>query len=272
MELRIYHVPDLDGNPTPARCNRRTGEIWINDSVWYKIPPAHRMFILLHEYGHIALDSSDELEVDEFASKLYIQMGYSLNESVKSLSSVLSGKSPQHTKRVRNQLNRALEADKKNQTMCNTSLSNNCDCAGCNSNFTGEPTPWWNLTPDDNFGGCDAGKLRPRQYRKCVKAEGKATAKVAKAEGRKALQAGKGAGLQAKGEAKRILGEQGIVDSNDDGLKGIVKTVARVAGGGEAGEPAPANNTGKILMWVGIAVGVLAIGVTLVLVLVKRKK
>ena len=272
MEVSITHVPHLNGNPTPARCNRRTGEIWINDSVWYTIPPAHRMFILLHEYGHIQLNTSDELAVDAFASKLYVQMGYSLTDSVKSLSRVLTGKSPQHIQRVAMQLKRAKEIDQKNQNMCQTnSLFDTCRCENCTHNFSGDPIPWYNQTADD-FGGCDASKLKPRQYRKCVRVEGKSQTKVTKAEGTKALKEGKGAGMQAKGEAKRILSEQGIVDNADSGLNGLVRTAGKAFGKTTDEGPVPAtNNNNKILMWVGIGIAAVAVIGTIIF-LFKRSK
>lgn len=265
-------MPHLNGNPTPARCNRKTGEIWINDQVWRTISPEHRVFILLHEYGHIMLDSSDELAVDEYAMKLYISLGYSLTDSVKSLSRVLTGKSDQHVQRVQNQYNRAKEIDKKNlKSMCNNTAIP-CSCTNAaNNNFTGEPNAWYNNDVED-FGGCDASKLRPRQYRKCVKVEGKAQAKVNKSEGTKALKEGRGAGLAAKGNAKQLLAEQGIVD--ESGAGGVIKSgLAMLKGGGDAPEAKLKDDTKEKKspwIWVAVGTGVLLI-VGVVIFLIKRK-
>ncbi len=52
---------------TPARVNRRTGDIYINSKIWQSIPEKQRKFILLHEIGHYKLDTSNEIAADDFA-------------------------------------------------------------------------------------------------------------------------------------------------------------------------------------------------------------
>lgn len=106
----IYYVPDL-GN-SPARVDRSSGEIFINARLWKNLPFAHRLFILLHEFGHVALDTSDELAVDEFAHRLYMEMGYPLSESVKALTQVLKyDDNGQQLERTKHQLTRAQQFD-----------------------------------------------------------------------------------------------------------------------------------------------------------------
>lgn len=99
---------------TPARVNRKTGHLQINMDVFPRLKDEHKAFVLLHEEGHVVLDSSDEMAVDEYAFKKYAALGYSLTESVKALTQVLNSKSPEHTKRAYLQLQRALEYDNKN--------------------------------------------------------------------------------------------------------------------------------------------------------------
>lgn len=266
--MRIYRVPHLDGNPTPARCNRRTGEIWINESVWRDIEPQHRLFILLHELGHIELNTSNEIAVDNFAYNHYIQMGYPLTESVKALSRVLTGK-PGHTKRLQKQINRAKKTD--NINMCKTKLGG-CNCTNCSGtqskNLFAEPQPWYDV---DDFDGCDPTKLKPRQYRKCVRTTGKAMAKTTRAEGAKALKEGKGKAAEIKAEAKRILSEQGIVDNADDGLKGVINSAGRALKSqpDEATQPTKKKTP---WLWVGIGAGALVITSVLILLLKRKKK
>lgn len=272
--MRIYRVPHLDGNPTPARCNRRTGEIWINESVWHDIEPQHRLFILLHELGHIELNTSNEIAVDNFAYNRYIQMGYPLTESVKALSRVLTGKLG-HPQRLLKQIERAKQTDKFN-TMCKTKLGG-CNCTNCNGtqskNLFADPQPWYDV---EDFEGCDASKLKPRQYRKCVRTTGKAMAKTTRAEGAKALKEGKGKAAEIKAEAKRILSEQGIVDNADDGLKGVINSVGRALKN-KPDEAAPntseaAPNTSKKTPWLWIGIGAGALVITTVLILVLNRK
>lgn len=105
----IYFVNWL-GN-SPACVDRESGDIYINEELWKNIPLAHRLFILLHEWGHVALNTKDELEVDEFAHDLYMALGYSLKESVKALTRQLHYSNAQHLDRTQKQLSRAEEFD-----------------------------------------------------------------------------------------------------------------------------------------------------------------
>lgn len=278
VNIQIKHVPNLGNSKTPARCNRRTGEILINDREWKKIDPIHRLFILLHEYAHIELNSSDEFEVDKRAQELFLSMGYPLTESVKAVTRVLNTNNPTHVARAEMQLQRSMLIDQKNKQMNQV------------VNFSGtvfdNVKPFYDLREDwnnctgcegmcgDNFEGCDPNKLRPRQFRKCVKAVGKSTAKMTKAEATLALKQGKGAGLAAKGEAKKALAEQGIVDSSEAG--GIIKSgIAALAGGGDpqAMQPNQPSSwpTKKYLPWI-IGGAVLLIGGVVVFFVIKKKK
>lgn len=105
----IYVVPDL--GTTPASVNRRTGELYINKKMWCQLKPEHRLFVLLHEMGHIALNTTDEMAVDKWAFDRYTEMGYSLQEAVKALTRVLHGRNPEHHWRVYEQLMRAANYD-----------------------------------------------------------------------------------------------------------------------------------------------------------------
>lgn len=85
---------------TPARVNRRTGvvEISYNKMLKYSIPM--RMLILLHEYGHHAINTSSEIEADAFAAKLYFKLGYSSREAIQALTAILPN-TPSQVKRVK---------------------------------------------------------------------------------------------------------------------------------------------------------------------------
>ena len=265
--ISIIHVPDLDGNPTPARCNRRTGEIWINDSQWKNIKPEHRMFILLHEYGHIQLDSSDELAVDAYASDLYIKMGYSLTESVKALSQILTGTNSQHVQRVQNQLDRAKAIDAKNKPKILSEMINN----------DYNNVPWYDRTESDvdvtdNYDEI-FGLGKKAQARKKERQDAKNYARRARADAKGTIAESK----LVKAQAKAVLADQGIVDSSSIGgaLGGIAGNL--LGGGGtqtdplSATPPPPKKSNKTTIIIVSVIAAVVVIGGVLFFVM-KRKK
>jgi len=115
-----------DDSPTPARASRQFGIVYINKPVWGTLPESWQRFILFHEFGHIVLNTSNELSADEFASKHFLGTEpYSLKNSVKLLESILAPEyRMEHKKRVEAQINRALNWDKLHGT---TPLNNFSD-------------------------------------------------------------------------------------------------------------------------------------------------
>jgi hypothetical protein len=67
--MKIIPIDDL-GN-TPARINRKTGDIFINKKIWFSIPEKERKFILLHELGHYKLQTKDEIKADDYAFRKF---------------------------------------------------------------------------------------------------------------------------------------------------------------------------------------------------------
>lgn len=106
---KIYTVPDL-GN-TPARVNRRTGEMYLSLRHMLPLPPDIRLFIMLHEMGHVVLQTEDEERVDAWAFDQYVKQGKSLKASVKALTQILDGNNPEHYDRMYLQLQRAKMYD-----------------------------------------------------------------------------------------------------------------------------------------------------------------
>lgn len=105
----IIYVDDL--GTTPATVNRRTGTLYISKRIWKHLKPEHKFFIMLHEMGHVVLQSTDEKAVDEWAFYEYAKRGYSLEQSVYALSKLLNGRNREHGERVYLQLQRAKEYD-----------------------------------------------------------------------------------------------------------------------------------------------------------------
>lgn len=108
----IIPVQRINGR-TPARVNRRTGQLYIDLPMWKSISPLHRAFILFHEAGHATLGTTSEFEADNYASNAFLKMGLPVSESVKSLTEVLSFTKPEHYERAGAQVLRASAFDFK---------------------------------------------------------------------------------------------------------------------------------------------------------------
>lgn len=108
---KIVRVDDL-GN-TPARVNRKTGVMYISLKHMKAMPENHRLFVMLHEMGHVVCQTENEMEADAWAFKEYAKRGHSLTDSVHALTRVLDDRDPEHNWRMYLQLQRAKEYDYK---------------------------------------------------------------------------------------------------------------------------------------------------------------
>lgn len=97
---QIYNVKNGKkiASQTPARISRKTGIIQINAHKFKKMTVPQRMFILLHEYMHFILNSSNEFEVDLQALRAYLSLGFSRIESVYALTKILHESDFSHTR------------------------------------------------------------------------------------------------------------------------------------------------------------------------------
>ena len=109
----IYYFDQLleNGRPskTPARVERRTGNIEVNAQMFrnYSIPM--RMYILLHEKGHNYLRTTDEFEADDFALKIYEALGFPRIEAVYSFTKVFHNPmTPEQKQRAEVTLNKMV--------------------------------------------------------------------------------------------------------------------------------------------------------------------
>jgi len=59
----------------PARVNRMTGELQINPAIWNDLPSDYKEFILLHEEGHLKLNTPSEYEANRYAIENYAAVG-----------------------------------------------------------------------------------------------------------------------------------------------------------------------------------------------------
>ncbi len=90
--IKIVHRPTFPDNPNnPARCNRLTGVIEINDSVFSQLTPVQQAFWINHEKGHIIHQTPSELIADEYAhSTTAGSAPYSLRQIQKTVTDIAS--------------------------------------------------------------------------------------------------------------------------------------------------------------------------------------
>lgn len=280
MSVKIVHIDQFGDSASPARCSRKKGVIYINDAVFSQLPPEHRLFVLLHEYGHIKLNTTAEFAVDKYASELYLKMGYPLSESVRSLSSVLSGTHPDHYARTKAQLDRAKTIDKKyNMDKIST------DIQAYDGNIIETTHTWMNdfidvphEDLDDDFLGLgkkaqERRALRQerrynirmaRQERKTIRSQGRADAKNTRALAKLAKQ-----------QAAQTLADQGI--SSNSGVGAAIGGIASglLGGGGDddyAMDYYPETETKSSNTWIYIAVGLVGAAIIGGLIYFKFKK
>lgn len=269
---KVYYVEHLGDSPTPARVNRITGELYINMSRWREIEKEeHRVFIVLHELAHVILNSSDEQEVDQLAFVMYTRLGYSLKESVRALSAVLSGNSPAHYWRVYLQLERAKMYDytmnknekvydqtykatfnKEDKTMCQSNCSN---CTGCSALYTPSVLSSISSAYEDfytDYTGCIPGE-KPRQCRKRIRVEGNAVKKENRTEA-----------MKTKAQAKQTLADQGISEkairrqNAQDTIANVGRGVQGIFGKGGSGDGGD-GSAAKWLPWVIGGIGAIGL-------------
>lgn len=107
----VHHGDFSKKSTSPAFCNRSTGELYINTPFFERLNRNQQFYVLLHELGHIALQTEDENKADAYASEIYLKKGYPLSESVKALSRVLKFNKPGDYQRLENQFLRAANYD-----------------------------------------------------------------------------------------------------------------------------------------------------------------
>ena len=109
---KVYYGDYTKINYTsPAFCNKQSGELYINVPIYAKFNQNERYYILLHELGHIVLNTNDELKADEYASTIYLKKGYSLTDSVKALGHALKYNKNEDYIRTLRQFERAKKYD-----------------------------------------------------------------------------------------------------------------------------------------------------------------
>jgi len=113
MNFKVNQINKVDYlDFTPARVNRQTGQVYLNSRIWDSLSPEIQTFILLHEEGHYQLQTKDELQADNYASKRFLgSQPFSLKKSIEALEHFLKQGTEFQKKRILNQYLRALLYD-----------------------------------------------------------------------------------------------------------------------------------------------------------------
>lgn len=99
---------------TPARVNRRTGDIQLNPRTFPFYSDLIQRYIIEHERGHFNLATRDEIEADNYAfNQIKGTCPGSVKNAVYSLTQVLHLDRPEHFRRIREALKRASYYDWK---------------------------------------------------------------------------------------------------------------------------------------------------------------
>lgn len=110
--MQYYFTDSRTIGITPARVNRETGDVYINQDVWDTYPEEYKEFILAHEQGHYKAQETNELFADHYAlmhvAGLYPE---SLKFAVRTITDILPGTNPNQQTRILNILRLALLFD-----------------------------------------------------------------------------------------------------------------------------------------------------------------
>jgi hypothetical protein len=222
---------------TPATVNKRTGELYLSRHHWRRMNPDQRFFMLMHELGHVALQTSNELEADAYAWEQYAATGRSLKNSVKALTGLLSGNSPEHITRAVLQYQRALDHDRKqnpqksNPMPTHTNSGSIIPSNGILAAKYSTAQPGLQIAyPEQASELSDfKGRAKRKEQRQEAKAERKMVKAESKAVKRETKAEGKAYKKKAVGDSNVILAQQGI-NARSDMAKGILGGMAKVAG------------------------------------------
>jgi hypothetical protein len=75
-------------NPNKVTVNRLTGDIFVDEEFWNKLPVNFQAFILLHEIGHFYYKTEEK--ADKYATKLLLNMGENPNSILRAVQETLT--------------------------------------------------------------------------------------------------------------------------------------------------------------------------------------
>jgi hypothetical protein len=102
-------MPDLVG--TPASVQPSTGMMYISAAWWTNAPFEERLYVLLHECGHLETQSKSEFDADKWAFSQYASEGHSLRGAINAMNAILPYTTLEQKQRSTALLYQALEFD-----------------------------------------------------------------------------------------------------------------------------------------------------------------
>lgn len=111
---QIVRVPSgvLPGG-SPASVSRAKGIIYVDEGIAKRLSKDQIFFVLLHEMGHLVLQSQNEKEVDDWAFAQYAKRGYKLSHAIYALTRLLNYHNPEHMERTLLQIQRTKKYDRE---------------------------------------------------------------------------------------------------------------------------------------------------------------
>jgi hypothetical protein len=110
--MRVVYRNLFPRETSPALADLHARVITVNTPVFNRYDDFTKRYILLHEKGHIKLNTFNEMAADNYAfDSLAGTEPYSLRNSVKALQTALPFTHPAHDERLRQQVIRALRWD-----------------------------------------------------------------------------------------------------------------------------------------------------------------
>jgi ribosomal protein L16 Arg81 hydroxylase len=113
MKFKYVNKSDGEMADTPLAANRATATIYINPTLYRKLTAFQKKFWLAHEKGHIVLNTSNEIEADNYAfDSLAGSQFQSLKQMIEAAEGLLDSRNEYHQERIDNLYQRAVEWDK----------------------------------------------------------------------------------------------------------------------------------------------------------------
>jgi len=118
MKIKIIYDrnhPQLQDCPCGCVKQNGNGLIIINPDLFYAMTDFEQRFWLLHEEGHIFLNTDSEIKADEYAFRLLVGTEFrSLKQMVEALNNLLDSSNPETEVRKNALMKIALDWDKNN--------------------------------------------------------------------------------------------------------------------------------------------------------------
>lgn len=212
---KINMVPGAAIDNSPARCNRKTKELWLNADLWPTLSENTKDFIIYHEAGHIILQTTNEVAADEYAFQRMVKEGKSMRDCVLALTSLLTDSSG-HRQRAYITLQRGKVVDELAKTIA--AMESHYSNFSIGSKMKKQARKLNKVDKQSN----KIGRRSIKREKKSVKNQGKLS-RYKRGEDRSEAVYIKADG---NAEAKTTLADMGIAQGSEVG--GIVKDVAAV--------------------------------------------